>query len=260
MPGIETTFCKGYGFSPTHVMLTKRKRSAEDKYIDLGFGLCYRRRQQDLQDGEHNYEDDDYDGEQPPHKRRIPNSFYGSQSARLGVIPAATLATLRGLIQFGRESVDVGIRVFKATYAVCTGVPRYVRDVHRAGVVRSVFGSIAVPGSIPDLDSWLKVVGSHGRQIYVEDKGDENNSGIRRGEITSPRSGGSDPDSDDLDSATRPDGDAISIFCLSKRPVHSSILPQSLIPARLLPKMRHGSQKSAFRTRSTYATIVNVGL
>ena len=260
MPGIEKTFCKGYGLSPTHVVPTKRRRSAEDKYVDLGFGLCYRRRRQDLQDSEYNDEDNDYDGEQPLHKRRIPNSFYGSQSARLGVIPAAMLATLHGLIQFGRESVDVGTRVFKAPYAVCTSIPRYVRDVHRAGMVRSMFESIAVPGSIPDLDSWLKVVGSHGRQMYVEEKGDENNSDIRRGGITSPRPGGSDPDSDDFDSATRPDGDAISICCLSERPVHSSILPQSLIPARLPPKMRHSSQNSAPRTRSTYATIVNAGL
>jgi len=170
MPGIETTFCKGYGFSSTLMVPTKRRRSEEDKYVDLGFGLCYRRQQQDPQDSKHNDEDNAYDGEQPPHKRRILNSFYGSQSARLGIIPAATLATLHGLMKFGRESVDVGIRVFQAPYAVCRGVPRYVRDVHRAGVVRSVFESTAVPGTIPDLESWLKVVGSHGRQMYVEEK------------------------------------------------------------------------------------------
>ena len=241
------------------MVLTKRKRSAEDKYIDLGFGLCYRRRQQDLQDGEHNDEDDDYDGEQPPHKRRIPNSFYGSQSARLGIIPAATLATLHGLKKFVRDSMGVGMEVFKAPYAVCRGVPRYVRDVHRAGVVRSVFGSIAAPDNIPDLESWLKVVGSHGRQMYVENKGDENRSGNRRGGSTSPRPDRSVPDSDDFDSATWPGGDAISICRLSERPVHSSILPQSLIPARLPLEMRHDAQNSIPRTKSTYTTIVNAG-
>ncbi|CAN9329399.1 unnamed protein product [Alternaria alternata] len=260
MPGIETTFCKGYGFSPTLMVPTKRRRSEEDKYVDLGFGLCYRRRQQDPQDSEHNDEDNAYYGEQPPHKRRILNSFYGSQSARLGIIPAATLATLHGLMKFGRESVDVGIRVFQAPYAVCRGVPRYVRDVHRAGVVRSVFESTAVPGTIPDLESWLKVVGSHGRQMYVEDKGDENNSGTCRGGSTSLRPDGSDPDSDGFDSATRPDGDAISICHLSERPVYSSILSQSLIPARLPPEMRHGSQNSTPRTRSTYTTTVYAGI
>ena len=256
MPGLETTFCKGYSFSPTLMVPTKRRRSEEDKYVDLGFGLCYRRRQQDPQDSEHNDEDNAYDGDQPPHKRQILNSFYGSQSARLGIIPAATLATLHGLMKFGRESVDVGIRVFQALYAVCRGVPRYVRDVHRAGVVRSVFESTAVPGTILDLESWLKVVGSHGRQMYVEDKGDDNNSDTCRGGSTSLRPDGSDPDSDNFDSATRPDGDAISICHLSERPVYSSILSQSLIPARLPPEMRHGSQNSTPRTRSTYTTTV----
>ena len=155
--------------------------------------------------------------------------------------------------------MGVGMKVFKAPYAVCRGVPRYVRDVHRAGVVRSVFESIAAPDNIPDLESWLKVVGSHGRQMYVEKQGDENGSGNRRGGSTSPRHDRSVPDSDDFDSATRPGGDAISLCQLSERPVHSSILPQSLIPARLPLEMRHDAQKSAPRTKNTYATIVNAG-
>ena len=90
---------------------------------------------------------------QPPQKRQrhIPNSFYNtSPTARFGIIPATARCTLAHMAHLGKTGTAIGVCVCKhvsrVCRGICRGIPRYVRDLHRAGVVRGVFGDGGIGG------------------------------------------------------------------------------------------------------------------
>jgi hypothetical protein len=153
-----------------------------------------------------------------------------------------------------RRSVDASKWV---PSVVCGYVPAYVRDVHRAGVVRSIFETMEIPGEVLGLDTWLEGVDARKRQAGVGDgKADKMLGGDGR---DGAESTGDDLDSVSLDpdAASRPGGDAGPIYRPPERPPPSSILGKGLIPARLPPAMKHTSLNSARHARRRH--VVTVG-
>jgi hypothetical protein len=142
-----TTFCKGYGHPPYPQSPRKRRRTDDD---DNFTDLSNRRRRRNEESPHHH-------DESPPRKRHTPNSFYGTHAARFGIIPASALCTLSHVAHIVKTSIAVGVVVSKhVPDAVCKSFPAYIRDVHRAGVVRDVFERMRRPGE-ENLDPGVEI-------------------------------------------------------------------------------------------------------
>jgi hypothetical protein len=145
----ETTFCKGYGHPPYPHSPRKRRRTDKDDHSNPGTDSYNQRRRNEETPHRHD--------ERRPRKRHTPSSFYGSHAARFGIIPASALCTLSHVADIVKTSIAIGVVVSKhIPDAVCKSFPRYIRDVHRAGVVRDVFERMRRPEE-ENLDSGSEI-------------------------------------------------------------------------------------------------------
>jgi hypothetical protein len=146
----ETTFCKGYGLPTYPHSPRKRRRTDDDDDESNPDTDLYNRRRR-------NEETPHRDAESPPRKRHTSNSFYGTHAARFGIVPASALCTLSHVAHIVKTSIAVGVVVSKhIPDVVCKSFPAYIRDVHRARVVRDVFERMRRPEE-ENLDSGSEI-------------------------------------------------------------------------------------------------------
>lgn len=164
MMEVGTAFCNGCGLRPYQRVPQERSRTDAEDHIGVELSPYYQQ-QQITQRPQVDEEDRHEEYDQPPQKRQIPNSFYGSTTARFGILPAAALCTLSHLAHLGVKSIAVGVHLSRHVPRVCKDIPRYVRDVQRAGVVRDVFEMMDIPGEHSGVGSVMPKAGQHAKRM-----------------------------------------------------------------------------------------------